>query len=61
MRILGYSKVVAALDFPTLVEALRQMFRLGAETPVRHHYRIPVPGGSDASLLLKHSSTHSTI
>jgi ornithine cyclodeaminase len=52
MRILGYSEVVAALDFPALVEALRQMFRLGAETPVRQHHRIPVPGGNDATLLL---------
>jgi alanine dehydrogenase len=52
MRILGYSEVVAALDFPSLVEALRQMFRAGAEMPVRHHHAIPVPGGSDATLLL---------
>jgi len=52
MRILGYSEVVAALDFPSLVEALRQMFRTGAETPLRHHHRIPVPGAADATLLL---------
>jgi alanine dehydrogenase len=52
MRILGYSEVVAALDFPALVEALRQMFRVGAEVPLRHHHTIPVPGGSDATLLL---------
>jgi alanine dehydrogenase len=52
MRILGYSEVVAALDFPSLVEALRQMFRAGAEMPVRHHHTIPVPGGHDATLLL---------
>ena len=52
MRILGYSETVAALDFPSLVEALRQMFRTGAETPLRHHHTIPVPGGRDATLLL---------
>ena len=52
MRILGYSEVVAALDFPSLVEALRQMFRAGAEMPVRHHHAIPMPGGADATLLL---------
>jgi ornithine cyclodeaminase/alanine dehydrogenase-like protein (mu-crystallin family) len=52
MRILGYSEVVAALDFPSLVEALRQMFRAGAETPVRHHHTIPLPGGADGTLLL---------
>ncbi|HUH85962.1 MAG TPA: ornithine cyclodeaminase family protein [Stellaceae bacterium] len=52
MRVLGYSEVVAALDFPSLVEALRQMFRIGAETPLRHHHTIPVPGAVDATLLL---------
>jgi ornithine cyclodeaminase len=52
MRILGHSEVVSALDFPALVEALRQMFRVGAEVPMRHHHAIPMPGGSDATLLL---------
>ena len=52
MRILGYSEVIAALDFPSLVEALRQMFRAGAETPARHHHTIPVPDGAAATLLL---------
>lgn len=52
MRVLGYSEVVAALDFPPLVEALRQMFRSGCEMPVRHHHRVPVPGERDATLLL---------
>ncbi len=52
MRILGYSEVVAALDFPPLVEALRQMFRAGAEAPTRHHHTVPVPGSADATLLL---------
>jgi len=52
MRILGYSEVVSALDFPALVEALRQMFRAGAEVPLRHHHTIPAPGGRDATLLL---------
>ncbi len=52
MRILGYSEVVAALDPPSLVEALRQMFRAGAEMPPRQHLTIPVPGGADGTLLL---------
>src|SRR5690348_8897407 len=52
MRILGPSEVVSALDLPSLVEALRQMFRAGAATPVRHHHTIPVPGGAEGTLLL---------
>jgi alanine dehydrogenase len=52
MRILGYSEVVAALDFPALVEALRQVFRAGASAPAPHRHAIPVPGGADASLEL---------
>jgi ornithine cyclodeaminase len=52
MRILGYSEVVAALDFPALVEALRQIFRAGAEAPPRQAHAIPVSGGNEASLLL---------
>jgi alanine dehydrogenase len=52
MRILGPSEVVAALDFPALVEALRQMFRSGCAAPVRHHHTLPVPGARDATLLL---------
>lgn len=52
MRILGPSEVIDALDFPSLVESLRQMFRTGAEMPARHHHTVPVPGGSDGTLLL---------
>lgn len=52
MRMLGYSEVVAALDFPGLVESLRQIFRAGADAPPRHHYKIPVPGKGDATLLV---------
>ena len=52
MRVLGHSEVVAALDFPALVEALRQMFRAGATMPLREHHKIPVPGGEDATLLI---------
>ena len=32
------------LDYPSLVEALREMFRGGCEAPVRHHH--DVPGGT---------------
>ncbi|HTZ78341.1 MAG TPA: ornithine cyclodeaminase family protein [Stellaceae bacterium] len=52
MRMLGPSEVMSALDFTGTIETLRQMFRLGAEAPVRHHHKVPVPGAPDATLLL---------
>jgi ornithine cyclodeaminase len=52
MRVIGPSEVHAALDFPALVESLRQMFRSGCEAPVRHHHTVPVPDRPDATLLL---------
>jgi alanine dehydrogenase len=62
MRIIGPSEVNAALDFTSLVESLRQMFRTGCEAPLRHHHTIKDPsGGPDATLLLMpawQSGTH---
>jgi alanine dehydrogenase len=53
MRILGRSEVVAALDLPALVEALRQMFRSrDIVAPQRHHHTIPVPGAKEGTLLI---------
>jgi ornithine cyclodeaminase len=53
MRIIGSSEVVAALDFTSLIEALRQMFRNGCEVPPRQHYSVPaVGGGANADLLV---------
>jgi len=52
MRVLGSSEVVAALDFPSLIESLRQMFRSGADAPRRHQVTIPVPGQADGTLLV---------
>jgi alanine dehydrogenase len=53
MRVIGPSEVNATLDFTSLVEALRQMFRTGCEAPLRHHHTIKDPaGGPDATLLL---------
>lgn len=46
------SDVAAALDWPSLVEALRDGFRRGATSPARPHYTVPVPGERDATLLL---------
>lgn len=53
MRVLGYSETVAALDFPPLVEALRQAFRKGdIETPSADLYTIPVPQEPAGSLIV---------
>jgi len=53
MRVIGPSEVVSALDFTSLVEALRQMFRSGCEAPLRHHHTVKTAdGGPDATLLL---------
>ncbi len=55
MRVLGYNETIAALEFPPLVEALRQAFRNGPEgieTPVAEVHRIPVPNEPAGSLIL---------
>jgi ornithine cyclodeaminase/alanine dehydrogenase-like protein (mu-crystallin family) len=53
MRVLGYNETVAALDFPPLVEALRQAFRHGDfTTPPAELHTLPVPGEPAASLIL---------
>jgi ornithine cyclodeaminase len=44
--------VERALDFGTLIEALRQGFAAGCEAPVRHHHAVPRSGAADATLLL---------
>lgn len=43
-----------ALDYPGLVEALREIFRTGGEAPQRLHYPLPAAGGSgnEGTLLL---------
>jgi ornithine cyclodeaminase len=40
------------LDFPFMVETLRQAFREGAIQPVRHHHQVEYPGGNPTTLLL---------
>ncbi len=52
MRIIAASEVEAALDYPSLVERLRQAFRRDIQVPVRHHHDVEVSGGSTATLLL---------
>jgi ornithine cyclodeaminase len=52
MRIIPAPEVERALDYRVLVERLRQMFRSGCETPLRHHHTVPTWGDEDATLLL---------
>lgn len=52
MRIISAAEVEAALDYPSLVERLRQAFRRDIEVPVRHHHDIEMTGASTATLLL---------
>jgi len=53
MRVLGPSEVVAALEFPALVEALRGMFRSSdVIAPPRHRHTIEVPNGLPGALLI---------
>ena len=52
MRVISAAEVEAALDYPSLVERLRQAFRRDIEVPLRHHHDVEVTGGSAATLLL---------
>ncbi len=40
------------LDFPSLIDAVRDGFRASIEVPARHHHTIGVEGEPDATLLL---------
>lgn len=52
MRVISAAEVEAALDYPSLVERLRQAFRRDFEVPVRHHHDVEVTGARSATLLL---------
>ncbi len=52
MRVVDAVGVAAALPFDELIARLRQGFREGASTPVRHHHEIERPGADPAVLLL---------
>lgn len=52
MQIINAETLEKLLDFPALIEALRDMFRSGCESPTRHHHTVNVPGGNDGTLLI---------
>ena len=43
MQVISGDDIHRLLDFPSLIDALRAMFRDGCEAPPRHHYRISAP------------------
>lgn len=53
MRVLPASDLESTLDYPSLIDRLRDTFRDDSVvTPVRHHHDIAVPNAADATLLL---------
>ena len=52
MRHIAAFEIDAALDFPALIEALRQAFAGGFFAPARHHHEIERPGERAATTLL---------
>lgn len=52
MQVLSADAVGRALDYPSLVEALRDVFRGGAEAPTRHHHEVPTEDGITPGTLL---------
>lgn len=52
MQTLDATEVERRLDFPTLIDRLRDMFRAGCELPTRHHHPVQVPDAPEAILLL---------
>jgi alanine dehydrogenase len=53
MHVITGGDIHRLLDFPSLIDALRAMFRDGCEAPARHHHAIPVAGeGTPGTLLL---------
>ncbi|MBM3534558.1 MAG: ornithine cyclodeaminase family protein [Alphaproteobacteria bacterium] len=52
MQTLDAAEVERRLDFPSLIDRLREMFRAGCELPTRHHHPVEVPNAPGAILLL---------
>ncbi len=52
MRFVAADEIESALDYPALVDALRQAFRAGVVAPVRHHHEIERPGETATLILM---------
>jgi alanine dehydrogenase len=54
VRVIDAEEIHRRLDFPSLIAALRDMFRAGCEVPLRHHHGIPAAtaNGAPGTLLL---------
>lgn len=53
MRIIAASELADVLDYPSLVDRIRDYFRDEAVcVPVRHHHDVATPDGQDGTLLL---------
>lgn len=52
MLILGEDEVRSALDWRSLIEAVRETFRSGCDVPLRTAHQVPIPGEKDATLLM---------
>lgn len=52
MRVVTAAEINSVLDFPALIDALREAFRSDAEVPLRHHHAIARPDGEAALLLM---------
>ncbi len=44
MRFVGADEIDSVLDFPALIDALDDAFRVGPEAPERHHHEVPNGG-----------------
>ena len=52
MQIIDADALDELLDYPALIEALREMFREGCDMPTRHHHTVEVPCGAPGTLLI---------
>lgn len=52
MKIIDAEATRRALDFPSLIDAIAEQFRLGAELPLRHHHNMAKDDEDDGTILI---------